>query len=104
MCRGGTTDVEDNVFSTKKQFQGAMDHYKKATELAPRSYQALNGLGVTYLMVYVENRQDRQMARDGLECLHQSLEINPDQPKIKGWIDKYSPEVHAAGQPAAAGQ
>lgn len=75
---------------SERKLQDALDSYKRAHRLDPKNYKALNGIGVTYMFMFIENKEDRQMARDAIEAWHQSLELNPNQPKITKLIQKYS--------------
>jgi len=72
-----------------QELPAALQHYRCALRLDPDSYAAHNGVGVSYMMMYLDEPEKIQYALDALECWHRSLEINPDQPKIKSLLAKY---------------
>jgi len=75
------------------QWPQALERYQSAIEIDTSSYQAYSGLGVTYMMLYLKNPGDQQTALDALQAWHYSLELEPDQPRIKRLVEKYSLQI-----------
>jgi len=80
-----------------KDFPQALARYQTALEL-DRTPEAYNGIGVTYMMMYRANRQDKQLAQRALNHWHQSLELRPNQARIKRLVNKYTRQLYPAGQ------
>lgn len=74
----------------QQDLNAALNYYSHAYQLAPQSPEALNGVGVTKMMIFLDNQQDPQLAVDALEFWHRSLEINPNQPKIRNLVARYN--------------
>jgi|GEM_PF-503117 len=74
-------------------YNEALKYYLHAAEKKPNSHDAHNGLGVTYIMLYRANPDDTQLAHNALESWHRSLEIKPDQPKIKSQLQRFTREL-----------
>ena len=81
---------------SEKNLALALDHYRRALALNANSHQALNGIGVTYMMYYLSDRSNAQVARDALNSWHRSLELIPNQPKIKRLLTRYTAQLNAA--------
>ena len=86
----------------QKDLQAALDAYLSARRLDETNYKAHNGLGVTYMLLYIDNPQDHKMAQDALNAWHRSLELNPNQAKIKAWVDKYTQQLYPSSTESAA--
>ncbi|MBN2212206.1 MAG: tetratricopeptide repeat protein [Sedimentisphaerales bacterium] len=78
----------------KRDLPSAQSHYQTTLSIDPENYQAYNGLGVTAMMQYIEDRSQNELAEKALENWHRSLEINPDQPKIQNLIARYTAQIH----------
>jgi len=76
-----------------RQFQEALEQYRQASQLEPSNTDAQNGMGVTCMMLFLKDPQNTQMGRDALACWHRSLELNPNQPKIKALVEKYNDKL-----------
>jgi tetratricopeptide (TPR) repeat protein len=69
----------------------ALDQYKQAIGLNADNREALNGIGVAGMILYFnQQQQDKKLAQSSLESWHRSLELEPDQPKIKRLVEKYT--------------
>jgi tetratricopeptide (TPR) repeat protein len=90
---------------SQKDLPKALEAYQKATEIDASSYKALNGMGVSSMMLYIGGKkEDKQLAQQALNHWHKSLEVNSDQPKIKKLIDRYTPELYPEGGEAGGSQ
>jgi len=73
-----------------RQYDGAEAAFKKAIELDPRHYPALNGLGVCVLNQYLASgKADDALRREAVELFRKSLRINPRQPKIVELLTRF---------------
>ena len=79
--------------------ESAMEHYQKAVDLDANNYNARNGLGATYVMLYRKNQQAKNFVEEAIESWHRSLEINPNQPKIEKLLSTYTQELYPADNP-----
>ena len=75
-----------------------MQHYDEAE----RSYrnallynrklpQAYAGLGSLYALGYLGNKQQTELLNQAIEYWHRSLELDPNQPRIRTLVAKYKP-------------
>ncbi len=80
----------------EKQLSMALDCYQKALKLEPNNFKVHKGLGVTQLLMYQKNPQDKKLLQIALESWHHSLELNPDQANLKEWVVQYSQEMSPA--------
>ena len=79
----------------------ALAQYKQALVLEDSNREALNGIGVAGMILYFNQQQDKNLAQSALESWHRSLELEPDQPKIKRLVEKYTKIIYATdNQPA----
>lgn len=63
--------------------------YRRAIELDTKNAPAYAGLGVVRLSQYLAQPEHEDYLNEAVECWHTSLEINPDQPKVRGLLDRY---------------
>ncbi len=71
-------------------YTGAMRSFRKALEIDPDYYPALNGVGVCELNRYLlSDRQDVQARTEAIRALRRSVQINRDQPRIVELISRY---------------
>lgn len=63
--------------------------YRKAIDLDPKNAPAHAGLGVVRLTQYLAQPDQADYLDEAVECWHTSLEINPDQPKVRGLLERY---------------
>lgn len=74
--------------------QDALTRYQATLDLDSRNTVALNGKGACkmtlYLMSVKAGSSDEELANSALENWHQSLEIDPNQEKIRTLINKYT--------------
>ena len=83
LAYGYCTFMEGNYNET-------IERYTQALTLETDNAKALNGLGATYMMLYLGNKEDVQMGIDALTKWRESLEINPHQLKIKSLEKKWT--------------
>jgi Flp pilus assembly protein TadD len=75
------------------RYDDAIHQYEEALKLNPKYYPAMNEIGWAKIAEYKNNLELDDAKRDQAVAMwNQSLEINPDQPKItaakKEWTDK----------------
>lgn len=81
-----------------RNFDAAENAYKSAIALDRKLPRAYAGLGSVYMLRYLEDPSRTDQRDRALERWHQSLEQDPDQPRIRKLIAQYSPN---APDPAA---
>ena len=68
-------------FFRQRKYDPSLEAYRKALELDPDYYPALNGLGVNMLNRYLwSEKRDEASRQEGLSSLRRSLQIEPRQP------------------------
>ena len=73
-----------------REYDAADADFRKAIELDPRHYPALNGLGVCVLNQYLAGgRADDGLRKQAVDLFRQSLRINPRQPKIVELLTRF---------------
>lgn len=73
-----------------RKFDASEDAYRKALELDPEYFPAMNGLAVNLLNTYIRSaRADRAAQDEALSLLRKSVQISPDQPKIIDLLSRY---------------
>jgi len=68
----------------------AIANYKRAVDIDSRDWMARKGLGVAYILKAINNPNDNTFKEIGIEQWNISLDIKPDQPKLRRLLDKYS--------------
>ena len=71
-----------------RELPEAIESYKRAVETADQDYMAHKSLGVAYMIQFFSNRDETSKAL-ALEQWTISLQINPDQPKLKQFLTQY---------------
>jgi tetratricopeptide (TPR) repeat protein len=72
-------------------YQKSLDAYRKAVELDPNHWPALNGVGVNAINTWlVSKKADDTSAKEARRALRRSLQINPDQPKVVTLLSNYN--------------
>jgi superkiller protein 3 len=84
----------------QQQLPAALAQYQAALQVAPGNHKVHRGLGVTHILMYLNNQQDKQLCQNALDSWHRSLELNPDQPQLRKWIEQYGQALHATTQTA----
>ena len=67
----------------------AVVSYSKAVEIDASDWVAHKNLGVVYMLKAINN-EDGAMKAKGIEHWNISLDINPNQPKLRRLLEKYS--------------
>ncbi len=71
-------------------YDASLEAYRKAIELDPRHWQALNGVGCNCLNKWLlGERRDAALAREAQDAFRRSLTANPDQPKVIDLLQRY---------------
>jgi tetratricopeptide (TPR) repeat protein len=73
----------------QRDYAAAARNYEWAATLDPKMPEALAGLGVVRMAMHLQNPQDVESRRLAVECWHRSLELRPDQPRIRNLVKKY---------------
>lgn len=84
----------------EREVDGAVERYRRVIELDGENYKAYNGIAACHMMMYLADRENIQMCRDGLENWHRSLEISPQQPRIQRLVKKYTKQLYPPDQNA----
>ena len=75
-----------------RDFDAAKEAYQRALLYDWRLPQAYAGLGSISMLRFVENKNSIEDRDKALEYWHRSLELNPDQPRLRQLIAAYRPE------------
>lgn len=75
-----------------REFDEAEATYKQALLCDWRLPRAHAGLGSINMLRYLEDRNRRDLRDRALEHWHRSLELDPNQPRIRKLLDRYQPE------------
>jgi len=73
----------------ERNYDAAVEHYRRAIELEPTKAEGHAGQGVVYMAMYLQQPDNIELRRRAVDCWCRSLQIKPDQPKIRNLIDKY---------------
>ena len=74
----------------QRRYEDALSHFKQAVALDKTDTAALNGLGVSYMTLYIEGGRTNTWQRDqALDAWAKSLELNPDQRSIVELVARY---------------
>lgn len=77
-------------FFRLRQYEKALDAFRRSVELDPGHYPGLNGVGVCLLNRYLTTEPRDKMALDeALRALRKSLQINERQPRIVELLSRY---------------
>jgi tetratricopeptide (TPR) repeat protein len=72
------------------RYDEALANFRRALELDPNHYPALNGVGVTLLNRFLmSNRQDLEARNEALRALRRSLQIERRQPVVVDLVSRY---------------
>lgn len=74
-----------------RDFDNAMNHYRRSLVYDPNQSHALNGLGACLLTDYLQQDNLRRKAKlyEALAAWRRSLQLNPDQPRIIDLLTRY---------------
>ena len=73
-----------------KNTQAAIDNYVRAVQIDDNDWMAHKGLGVAYMLMAMKNRNDETQQALAVEQWNISLQIKPDQPKLKKLLERYT--------------
>ncbi len=71
----------------------AAECYRRAMSLDRGSAQAYAGFGVVRMTQYLSNSSQVSLRDEAVESWHRSLELQPEQPKLRALIEKYRPKT-----------
>ncbi|MCC6359368.1 MAG: tetratricopeptide repeat protein, partial [Phycisphaerales bacterium] len=71
--------------------EAAARSYRQAIAISRKSARAFAGLGVVLMNQFLDDPSKAALRDEAIEVWHQSLEIDPQQPKIRELINKYRP-------------
>ena len=72
------------------RFADALDQFRKALELDPRHYPALNGVAVCRLNDYLSSsKRDDAARQEAVAALRRSLGLERDQPRVVELLTRY---------------
>lgn len=73
-----------------REYEAALSCFRRAADLDPRHYPALNGVGVCLLNQYLlDNKRDNTVKAEALNAFRRSLQVREDQPRIKELLTRY---------------
>jgi tetratricopeptide (TPR) repeat protein len=72
-----------------KKPEMAVISYKNAVEIDGQDHMAYKGLGVVYILLAPNSDDGQKYKQMGIAQWEKSLEINPDQPRLKELLSKY---------------
>jgi cytochrome c-type biogenesis protein CcmH/NrfG len=71
-------------------YDASVESYRRAVEIDPKFWPALNGIGVNELNAWLRSGRKETEARDGAgEAFRASLRVYPDQPKVVQLLTTY---------------
>lgn len=74
-----------------RDFDAALDNYRRALALDPNDTAALNGVGASLMTQYIQGGRERISQRDeAVRSWRRSLQIRPDQPRIVDLLARYT--------------
>ncbi len=73
----------------EQAYEMAAERYRKAIELDRKNAAAHAGLGVVLMTMYLDQPDKVELRNEAVEAWHSSLELNPEQPKLRELVDKY---------------
>jgi tetratricopeptide (TPR) repeat protein len=81
-----------------RDFGAAERSYLRALECNPRLPHARAGLGSIYMIQFLEDDSQTDLRDRAMEQWHRSLELDPDQPRIRKLIARYGPKPSDPGE------
>ena len=77
-------------------FDGVLSAYDRAVRLDAHSAPSQRGFGVACMTLYVKDNTRREFRDKGLAAWGRSPELDPNQPRLRQLLAKYSPKKPAA--------
>lgn len=78
----------------QQRYDEALQSYDRALTLDPKQGEALAGRGVVRMTIYLRHPERGEFRDRAIEDWHSSLELIPNQPKLRELIAKYAPAVN----------
>jgi len=75
-----------------REFDEAESEYERALLYEWRLPKAHAGLGSIHMLRFLKDKEDVASRDQALECWHRSLELDPDQPRLRRLIATYAPK------------
>jgi tetratricopeptide (TPR) repeat protein len=72
-----------------QRYDEAATDYQTAIELNEKNSRAFAGYGVVRMTQYLKDPEQVAYRAEAIESWHRSLEVDPDQPKLRALIQKY---------------
>jgi tetratricopeptide (TPR) repeat protein len=74
-----------------RDFDAALDSYRRALRLDANETAALNGVGASLMTMYIQGGRERTSLRDeAIASWRRSVQLRPDQPRIVDLLARYS--------------
>ncbi len=73
----------------EQHYDEAIENYRKAITLDKENASAQAGLGVVLMTQYLLQPTETSRRDEAIEAWHRSLEIDPDQPRLRALVEKY---------------
>jgi tetratricopeptide (TPR) repeat protein len=74
----------------QRRYDEALANFRKALEVDPNYYPALNGVGVSMLNTYLlSEKKDLRALNEGVAALRRSVQIEPRQPAVVELLARY---------------
>lgn len=84
----------------EEQYPQAIQAYESAIALDENSYLAQSGYAAANMILYLRtDRKNNEYTQKALRAWHRSLEIEPEQPRVKKLIEKYTRQLAASTPP-----
>ena len=79
-----------DAYAMEQRYDDALGHYREAQKRNPKYFSAMNEEARVLLQQYQAGMELDEKRRDGaLALLRQSLELNPQQPKVKAMLEEW---------------
>lgn len=72
-----------------KETAEAIESYRRAVETDENDWMARKGLGVAYMLLAMKGQDGERLQALALEQWNISLQINPNQPGLREWVQRY---------------
>ncbi len=76
----------------ENNLDAAAQAYIRAISIDSKNAAAFAGYGVVRMTQYLNNPEQTSLRDEAVEAWHKSLELDPEQPKLRNLIEKYRPK------------